>query len=109
MEGRVNETRQKGIRNGRSWNDGWTTRDETENEKDGLEIMGEERATKMEKRERTCGKRASKERTVGTSMLADHSNKLNKKQTSPNSRTNLSHALGRRREVTASSRRHYGA
>ena len=59
MEGRVNETRQKGIRSG---NDGWTARDETENEKDGPEITGEERETKWKNgKERAANERAKSE------------------------------------------------
>ena len=66
----------------------------------------EKRATQ---RNGTVGKNGREMRTERT-MLADHS-KNSTKQPSRNSRTNLSHILGRRREATArqSNIVHYGA
>ena len=66
----------------------------------------EKRATQ---RNGTVGKNCREMRTERT-MLADHS-KNSTKQPSRNSRTNLSHILGRRREATArqSNIVHYGA
>ena len=85
------------------------TRDETETlqtrsracnaRRNGNGTYGKASEKRATKRNGTVGKDGREMRSERT-MLADHIN-ISTKQTSRNSRTNLSHTLGRRREATS--------